>query len=219
MTTIAIIAPYFALIAYYIVLEKRESFWPATILKVILTAYAASCCVYAAALLDNYIFSIFALGLLCAVPADYFLQYIKTDLTKYRIGISLFSVMHICLIVSFYLMWKVTFYEFAVFALLIAILLVFQIQGKWKMGKEKAQLMVYIILVVFMSAKAISLYIISPSTYTLMAFLGGLFFYVSDLILGIWAYSASKFAYLALNRITYFVGQLCLAFYLLIQVL
>jgi len=214
LTIVIIVTVYAAVLAYYCLLEKQEKFNPATAVKVILSAYAAGVCVYAAIQLSNYVFYIFALGLICAVPADFFLQYIKTDLTKYRFGIFFFGAMHVCLIVSFFLIYPVTFYEFIIFAVFIAILLGFQMLGKWEMGKEKAQLTAYTVFVVFMAAKAISLYIFEPSGYTLMVAFGGLFFFISDLFLGIWAYSTSKFVYLALNRIIYFAGQLCLAFYL-----
>jgi len=219
ITIIVIVTVYAALLAYYCVLEKQERFWPATILKLILSACAAGVCVYAAVILGNYVFYIFALGLVCAVPADYFLQYIKTDLTKYRIGISLFGLMHICLIVSFYLSYNVTLYEFMIFALLIAIALAFQIIGKWKIGPEKMQLTIYTGIVLFMAAKAISLSftIPNPDVFILMLSLGGLFFFLSDLFLGIWAYSNEKLVYLVLNRATYFTAQLLLAFYLVMM--
>jgi len=213
---IIIVSIYAALLAYYCVLEKKEKFWPATIMKVILSAYAAGICVYSAVLLNNYVFYIFALGLVCAVPADFFLQYIKTDLKKYRTGIFFFGLMHICLIASFYLIYAITFYEFVIFALLVGILLAFQLIGKWKMGPEKTQLAIYTVLVVFMASKAISLYftIPNPATFILMVSLGGLFFFLSDLFLGLWAYYKDKFVFLALNRVIYFAGQMLLAFYL-----
>ena len=208
---------YAALLVYYCVLEKQEKFWPATILKVIISAIAAGVCVYAAVMLNSYILYIFALGLVFAVPADFFLQYIKTDSMKYRAGIFFFALMHICLLVSFFIMYPVTLYEFIIFAVFIGILLVFQIKGKWDMGEEKTRLTIYTVLVVFMAAKAISIYIAVPTAYTLMLALGGLFFFMSDLFLGIWAYQTEKFIYLALNRIIYFAGQLCLAFYLVLM--
>jgi len=214
--TYFIIIPYCILLACYILLEKQEKFWSATILKVILSAYASACCFYAAIQLNHYIFYIFAVGLLFAVPADYFLQYIKSDLKKYRIGIFSFGAMHVCLLISFYLIYKVTFYEIIILAIFLSLLLTFQKIGKWKMGAEKSQLTIYTVLVVGMAAKATSLYIIEPSIHTLAASLGGLFFFGSDLFLGIWAYSKDKFIYLALNRIIYFTGQLCLAFYLIL---
>jgi len=209
-----IVGLYTALLVYYCVLEKQEKFWHATILKVILSAFAAGVCVYAAIIMQSYIYYIFALGLLCAVPADFFLQYIKTNLMKYRAGIFFFGLMHICLLVSFFIIYPVTVYEFVIFAIFIGILLFFQIKGKWKMGEEKTQLTIYTVLVVFMAAKAISIYFAAPSVYTMMLAFGGLFFFTSDLFLGIWAYQSERFAYLALNRVIYFTGQLCLAFYL-----
>ena len=214
-----IVSIYALLLVYYCILEKQEKFWPATVLKVILSAYAAGCCIYAAVLLENYIFYIFALGLVCAVPADYFLQYIKSDLMKYRFGILFFNLMHICLLISFFIVYPVTIYEFVIFVLFIGILLFFQIKGKWKMGKEKTQLTIYTVFVVFMAAKAISLYIAKPSMFTLMAAFGGFLFFLSDLFLGIWAYQIEKFIYLVLNRSIYFAGQLCLAFYLVFMVI
>jgi len=216
---VIVISAYAVMLAVYCFLEKQEKFWPATILKVSLSAYAAGVCVYAAVLLNNYVFYIFALGLVCAVPADYFLQYIKTDLKRYRFGIFFFGAMHVCLLVSFYLVYSISFYEFVIFALLIAVLITFQKVGKWEMKKEKGQLSVYTVLVVFMASKAISTYftVPNPPVFILMLSLGGLLFFLSDLFLGIWAYSKEKFVFLALNRVIYFAGQLCLAFYLVMM--
>jgi len=87
------------------------------------------------------------------------------------------------------------------------------------MGAEKNQLTIYTVFVVLMSAKAISIFIAAPSAYTFALALGGLFFFMSDLFLGIWAYQTERFVYLVLNRTIYFTGQLCLAFYLVLMLL
>jgi len=210
---------YAILLIIYCFLEKLDKFWPATILKVVLSALASGICVYAAILLNNYIFYIFALGMLFAVPADFFLQYIKLDLMKYRFGIFFFGLMHICLIISFFLIYPVSFVEFIIFIVFIGILLSFQIIGRWKIGEEKTQLSVYTVLVVLMASKAISLYftIPNPQPFILMVSLGGLLFFISDLFLGVWNYSKDNFIYLALNRIIYFAGQFCLALYLVLM--
>ena len=209
-----VVVTYAALLTYYCLLEKQERFWPATVLKVVLSAFASGICVYAAIMLNSYIYYIFALGLIFAVPADFFLQYIKIDIIKYRAGIFFFGLMHICLLVHFFIVSPVTFFEFVIFALFIGVLLTFQIAGKWKIGEEKTQLSIYTVIVVLMSAKAISMFIALPATYTFILAMGGLLFFISDLFLGIWAYSSEKFIYLAFNRSIYFAGQLCLAFYL-----
>jgi len=209
-TVIAVI--YAALLAFYCVLEKRDNFWHATTVKLTLSAFAAGLSVYGAIRFDEFFLYIFALGLLFAVPADYCLQYIKTNLTKYRVGITLFGLMHICLITSFYLIHHVYFYEFVIFAVLLAIVLAFQIIGKWEIGKEKAQLNVYTVIVLFMSAKTMSIFIVEPAIYTLVLAIGGLLFFVSDVFLGIWAYSGKNtYVNLVLNRATYFLALFCLA--------
>ena len=207
---------YSILLTTYIFLEYQEKFKAATIVKVILSAIASGCAVFAAILLESYIFYIFALGMLFAVPADYFLQYIKINMMKYRAGIFCFALMHICLLVSFYMLFPISIVEFIIFAVFIGILLAFQIIGKWKIGEEKLQLSIYTVLVVLMASKAISLSftIPNPALFITMVSLGGLFFFISDLFLGIWAYSKERFVFLALNRLIYFAGQLCLAFYL-----
>ncbi|MCL2820820.1 MAG: lysoplasmalogenase [Oscillospiraceae bacterium] len=211
-----VVIVYAALLAYYIMLEKQEKFRNATIIKVVLSAIASGCAIFAAIIINSYVFYIFALGMIFAVPADYFLQYIKINLMKYRVGIFFFGLMHICLLVSFYILYPVSIVEFIIFTVFIGILLAFQLIGKWQIGEEKLQLTIYTVLVVLMASKAVSLFftIPNPLLFILFVSLGGLFFFVSDLFLGIWAYSKEKFVYLALNRIIYFTGQLCLAFYL-----
>lgn len=212
-----LIIPYAAILAVYCVFEKKNKFWHATVLKVVLSAFAAGCALYGAIVLSEAVYYIFAAGLICAVPADFFLQYIKTDLKKYRFGIFFFGAMHVCLLVSFFASWGISYWEFVIWAAFVLTLLLFQQKQNWKMGKEKAQLTIYTVLVTFMAAKAVSLAIISFSAFTLAAALGGLFFFVSDVFLGIWDYHKESFVFLALNRIIYFAGQLCLSFYLLLM--
>jgi hypothetical protein len=212
-----IIIIFILLLTCYCILEKRKLFYPATSLKVILSAYIAVISLYAAIQMSNFVFYIFALGLVFAVPADFFLQYIKSDLKLYRIGIFFFGAMHVCLLISFYLLWSITIYEFIIWFIFLAILLIFQKIQKWRMGKEKRQLTIYTVLVTFMAAKAVSLLIVEPSSFTLAVSLGGLFFFISDIFLGIWDYYEEKFVFLVINRIVYFVGQLSLAFYLLLK--
>ncbi len=209
--------PYLALLFFYCVLEKQKRFWPATLAKVVLSAMAAGCALAAASLLKETASWLFALGLFFAVPADFFLQYIQLNLKKYRFGIFFFGAMHVCLLMSFYLQFPITVWEFVIWALLIGILLFFQTREKWKMGKEKGQLTAYTVLVTLMAAKAMSLVIAAPSAVTLAASLGGLCFFLSDIFLGIWDYYRDRFVFLALNRIIYFAGQLCLAFYLVLH--
>lgn len=208
---------YGGLLAVYCRLEQRVQFKAAATVKVLLSAMASGCCVAAAVALNQAVLYIFALGMAFAVPADFFLQYIVSDLPKYRVGILCFGAMHVCLLVSFYALWTIAVYEFVIWAILVGILVLFQTREKWRMGREKRQLTVYTVLVTFMAAKALSLPIVEPSAVTIAAALGGGLFFVSDLFLGIWDYHDRKFVFLALNRVVYFAGQLSFAFYILLR--
>lgn len=208
--------PFLILLAIYCYQEKLKKFWPATTLKVILSAFAAITAVYAAVQLQTVFGYALALGLICAVPADFFLQYIRSDLKKYRIGIFFFGAMHVCLLVGYYKTYGIHWAEFVIWVLMIVLLSIFQKFGKWDLGKVKYQLSAYTVLVTFMAAKSISIGITHISPATLILGIAGLCFYVSDLFLGIWGYYKDKYVYLALNRIIYFAGQLCFAFVLLL---
>lgn len=210
--------PFLIALVVYCYFEKKNSFNTATTLKVLLSAFVAIVAVFAAIKINSIPAFLFSVGLIFAVPADFFLQYIKSNLKKYRVGIFFFGAMHICLIVSMIMGFGIGWVEFAIFVAFLIILLAFQKSEKWQLGKVEGQLSLYTVLVIFMAAKAISVFISAPSISTMMLGIGGLFFFVSDLFLGIWDYHSDRFLFLALNRIVYFVGQLSLAFYLLLSV-
>ena len=199
--------------------EKKDNFKKATILKVTLSAFVAVVTIYSAIKLGNKEEHIFiAFGLTMAVPADYFLQYIKKDITKYRIGIFFFGLMHIFLLLAFYQLFGLNYQALILIVIFLVILTVIQVVEKWNLGKTKYQLSVYTILVTVMAANAITSYLISPSTSTISLALGGLFFFISDIFLGKWGYYKEKFIYLFLNRTVYFIGQMLIAFYLVLLI-
>ena len=205
-------------LAFYCILEKNDNFKAATALKVALSTYIAVLAISFAFLSVGLFSTLIALGLAFAVPADFFLQYIKTDLKKYRFGIFFFGAMHVCLLTAFFTEYGISWIEFAIMALMLVILTIFQKTEHWNLGPAKNQLSVYTVLVVLMAAKSISIYILNPSPAHISLALGGLFFFISDLFLGIWDYYDDKFVFLALNRIIYFIGQLLIAGSLLIAV-
>ena len=205
-------------LVFYCLLEKKENFKAATALKVALSTYVAVLAI-AFAFFAKDLFSVFiALGLVFAVPADFFLQYIITDLKKYRFGIFFFGAMHVCLLIAFFTKYGISWIEFAVMGVMLIILTIFQKTERWNLGPAKNQLSVYTVLVVMMAAKSISIGILHPSLAHLSLAFGGLFFFVSDLFLGIWDYYNRKFVFLALNRVIYFAGQLLIAQSLLLAI-
>ncbi len=203
--------PFLILLGVYLYYEKKNAFSTATLLKVLLSAFVAVVAVIAALRLRDVTGYLIALGLLCAVPADYFLQYIQSDVGRYRNGIFCFAGMHLCLLVGYYLRWPVRWHEFAIFALFLGVMLIFQKKERWNLGAVKIPLSIYSALVLFMAAKSISIAINDPGAATLLLGLGGLMFFVSDLFLGIWDYYKTKFVFLVCNRVIYFAGQLLFA--------
>ncbi len=217
VSKLIICAVYAVLLIVYCAYEKKDDFKTATALKVILSAIASGLCFYAAIFLHSTVMYIFATGMLCAVPADYYLQFIKLDIKKYRIGIFFFGAMHFFILISYFMKWGVHYYEFVILVLLLAILLIFQNKQHWKMGPERAQLTVYTLFVALMAAKSMSLLFIEVTPYTIAAATGGLCFFASDVFLGVWNYYRDKFVFLAANRAIYFTGQMALAFYLVLM--
>lgn len=211
-------ALFLVLLCVYCMLEKREKFISATVCKVLLSAFVAGVAIYAAVRLQSFLGTLMALGLAFAVPADYFLQFIRRDVQKYRVGILSFGTMHACLLAAFFVTWGVGYLEFVLFAAFLLILSLFQRSEKWSLGKVKGLLSIYTVLVVLMASKAISVFIATPSIPTFALGLGGFCFFVSDLFLGIWNYYRTQFLFLALSRIVYFVGQLLLATSLMLMV-
>lgn len=209
--------PFLLLLAVYCRFEKQKKFNPATALKVLLSAFVAAVAVFSAIQVGTPAAFLMAAGLVCAVPADFFLQYIRSDTKKYRFGIFFFGAMHVCLLAAFFITWGIGWLEFLIFGIFLLVLGFFQKSEKWNLGKVKGQLSLYTVLVVLMASKAISAFVAVPSPATAMLGLGGLFFFISDLFLGIWDYHNDRFLFLALNRIIYFIGQLSLAFYLVLS--
>ena len=204
--------PFALLLAAYCAQERKDRFRPATILKVVLSASIA---------LTAWVFAIqkgapapqilMAAGLTLAVPADYFLQSIKTDGKRYEAGILCFSGMHICLLLSFVDRYGVHWLEFALFAAIMLALLLLQTLQKWDLGAQKLPLSVYTVLVGFMAAKAMAAGLTAPSAQTVLLAAGGLCFVASDMILGVWSYHDGKKIFVLLNRVVYFCGQLLFA--------
>lgn len=204
-------AAFAALLGVYCWFEKRNAFGMATALKVALSAMVAIIALCAAVDKATVFCWLMAAGLICAVPADYFLQFIRLNLTKYRLGILCFGAMHVLLLTAFYLTYGLELLSFILCVVMIGVISLFQAKQKWQLGKTKGQLSIYTVLVTLMASKALSIAVFNPAQGTLLLGIGGLCFFISDLFLGIWDYHESKFVYLALNRIIYFAGQLLLA--------
>lgn len=206
------------LLAVYCIFEAKEEFKLMTILKIITSAFVAfTACLFtlkrtSLGTVEIYQY-IISSALLIAVPADYFLQFIKSDQQKYSIGILLFSATQLLLITSFIIKYGIHPISFLILLILLIIAKILQTVQKWDLGDQEKVLTVYTVLVTMMCAFAISSYFDSRDLTSLITCTGGILFFASDVILGIWCYHLPNSTCLnVLNKITYFSGTFCIAF-------
>lgn len=225
--TIGIVAVYAVILVLYLNAEKKNDgtsgFRRATGLKLTLSGLfcLAGVVSYYALVNGNSLRSdlffnmqlLIVLGLFAAVGGDFFLQYIRRDNQKYRIGIGCFMATQILFLVSMSVInlmngWLPTVLIAA--AILVCALLLMKKQN-WQPGREKGMLTGYTILLAFMTAKAIATLVQDMTVGSLLMALGAILFLVSDLLLGVWNYHTGKRAHANLNWITYFSGMMLIA--------
>jgi len=215
---VSLLICYLIFLGIYCYLEKQDNFRYATIFKVLLSLFVAIVSWYGYFNIEGVssLYILIPIGLSFAVPADYFLQYIKKSENLYRAGIISFGLMHISLLTAFFLLFGFHILEVIICAGFLIYLALIQKFQHWNdLGGVKLELSIYTVLVTLMGAKAISIFILNPTNATFFLALGGFFFFVSDFFLGEWGYRKEKYLYLFLNRSIYFIGQLALAFYIL----
>jgi len=145
---------------------------------------------------------------------DYYLQYIKLDIKKFKKGIGFFMATQILLIANMCLLNKVSYVEVIVTAAVLLLVLLLMKKQNWQLGEEKGRITAYTILLVFMASKAAVTFF--DFTYgrtagTLLFAIGAALFLISDILLGIWNYKSGARKYANLNWITYFSGMLLIA--------
>lgn len=206
-----ILLPFALCFLLYIRQENRYHFWAATALKVTLTLTLALCLLVA--LLRRYSPVLLAanLGMVLCAGGDYFLQYIRRSPSKFTCGILLFSLGHVCNLVALFLLAPFHWSGLAVLAGLLALALALKGIGRWDTSENEPWLTVYIGLVAMTAAKSLSAAIAAPGAPgSLLLGLGGLLFFLSDIVLGIWNYQKNHILVANLNWLLYFSGQFLL---------
>jgi len=155
------------------------------------------------------------LGLFAALPGDYFLQYIRLDVKKYITGILCFSATQALLIAALILLYPpgtAGWVSVVIITLgILFVMLSIMKKQNWQLGRERAVLTAYTILLAFMTAKAIHSVIANLSVSSLLFAAGAVFFLISDILLGIWNYHTGRRRHANLNWITYFTGMFLIA--------
>lgn len=210
-----LLIPYAVLLIIYLVFEQKRNFKVATGLKLCLslfftmTAWAA---IASRGLKSGMEAApvLISIGLIFSIFGDYFLQYIKKDLTKYKRGIAAFAVSQAFYIAAAYVIFPGGFIRYIILVGLLILALALMRSQNWDTQSHFKHLGIYTVLLALMCGSFIEVAINLPSLWILAA--GGILFFVSDMILGIWNYHSGKMYQAHLNWITYFTGQLFIAF-------
>ena len=206
-----ILLPFALCFLLYIRQENRYHFWAATGLKGTLTLTLGLCLLVA--LLRRYSPVLLAanLGMVLCAGGDYFLQYIRRSPGKFTCGILLFSLGHVCNLVALFLLAPFRPSAQAGRAGLLALALARKGSGRWDTSENEPWLTIYIGLVAMTAAQSLSAAIAAPGAPgSLLLGLGGLLFFLSDIVLGIWNYQKNHILVANLNWLLYFSGQFLL---------
>ena len=210
-----ILIPFFAVLAVYLVFEQKHNFRVATTLKMILSGTFTAVAWIGVCLVGKDMGTLLpavliASGLSAAIAGDYFLQYIKLDAGKFRIGIICFSVTQVLLITGYYLILPVSFFEFVFLAILLVVAFCLMRFQKWDVSEQNPQITIYTVLLAFMAAKALTFFVFEPVHWQLA--IGGILFFLSDMMLGIWNYHSGKMRFAHLDWIFYFSAEILIAY-------
>ncbi|MEI6102022.1 MAG: lysoplasmalogenase family protein [Eubacteriales bacterium] len=159
------------------------------------------------------------LGLFSGLIGDFFMQYMGLHIKKYITGVLCFAATQVLFIT--YLLkigmpdlagWIITL---VITAAVIIFILVLMKKQNWQLGREKAVITLYTVLISFMAVRAIVYAAGQPSASSVIFATGAALCWSSDLLLGIWNYYSHKRVLVNSNWIVYFSGMLCIAFSIL----
>lgn len=206
-----VLIPFTICFLLYIRQENLYRFRTATALKITLTMTLAVCLIVALARDFSPVLLAAAVGMLLCSGGDFYLQYIRRDVRKFTRGIILFGLGQVCNITALFLLAPYHWSGLAVLAALLALAVALKGIGRWDTSANEPWLTIYTVLVAMTAAKSLSVAIVlagKPSG--LLLGLGGLLFFLSDMVLGIWNYRKNHILLADLNWLLYFAGQFLL---------
>ena len=206
-----VLIPFALCFLLYIRQENQYRFRAATALKITLTMTLAVC--LAVSLVRQFSPALLAaaLGMLLCAGGDFFLQYIRRDVRKFTWGIVLFGLGQIGNITALSLLAPFHWSALAVLAALLALAVALKGMGQWDTSANDPWLTVYTVLVAATAAKSLSVALaFAGMPGGLLLGLGGMLFFLSDMVLGIWNYQKNHILLADLNWLLYFAGQFLL---------
>lgn len=206
-----VLIPFTICFLLYIRQENLYRFWTATALKITLTMTLAVCLIVALARDFSPVLLAAAVGMLLCSGGDFYLQYIRRDVRKFTRGIILFGLGQVCNITALFLLAPYHWSGLAVLAALLALAVALKGIGRWDTSANEPWLTIYTVLVAMTAAKSLSVAIVlAGKPGGLLLGLGGLLFFLSDMVLGIWNYRKNHILLADLNWLLYFAGQFLL---------
>ena len=206
-----VLIPFTICFLLYIRQENLYRFRTATALKITLTMTLAVCLIVALARDFSPVLLAAAVGMLLCSGGDFYLQYIRRDVRKFTRGIILFGLGQVCNITALFLLAPYHWSGLAVLAALLALAVALKGIGRWDTSANEPWLTIYTVLVAMTAAKSLSVAIeLAGKPGGLLLGLGGLLFFLSDMVLGIWNYRKNHILLADLNWLLYFAGQFLL---------
>ena len=206
-----VLIPFTICFLLYIRQENLYRFRTATALKITLTMTLAVCLIVALARDFSPVLLAAAVGMLLCSGGDFYLQYIRRDVRKFTRGIILFGLGQVCNITALFLLAPDHWSGLAVLAALLALAVALKGIGRWDTSANEPWLTIYTVLVAMTAAKSLSVAIVlAGKPGGLLLGLGGLLFFLSDMVLGIWNYRKNHILLADLNWLLYFAGQFLL---------
>ena len=206
-----VLIPFTICFLLYIRQENLYRFRTATALKITLTMTLAVCLIVALARDFSPVLLAAAVGMLLCSGGDFYLQYIRRDVRKFTRGIILFGLGQVCNIMALVLLAPYHWSGLAVLAALLALAVALKGIGRWDTSANEPWLTIYTVLVAMTAAKSLSVAIVlAGKPGGLLLGLGGLLFFLSDMVLGIWNYRKNHILLADLNWLLYFAGQFLL---------
>lgn len=206
-----VLIPFTICFLLYIRQENLYRFRTATALKITLTMMLAVCLIVALARDFSPVLLAAAVGMLLCSGGDFYLQYIRRDVRKFTRGIILFGLGQVCNITALFLLAPYHWSGLAVLAALLALAVALKGIGRWDTSANEPWLTIYTVLVAMTAAKSLSVAIVlAGNPGGLLLGLGGLLFFLSDMVLGIWNYRKNHILLADLNWLLYFAGQFLL---------
>ena len=206
-----VLIPFTICFLLYIRQENLYRFRTATALKITLTMTLAVCLIVALARDFSPVLLAAAVGMLLCSGGDFYLQYIRRYVRKFTRGIILFGLGQVCNITALFLLAPYHWSGLAVLAALLALAVALKGIGRWDTSANEPWLTIYTVLVAMTAAKSLSVAIVlAGKPGGLLLGLGGLLFFLSDMVLGIWNYRKNHILLADLNWLLYFAGQFLL---------